>query len=80
MPSMTASRQEMDELTREVMGLSITVTTIRQEKVELNHPVSQEMPSMTPSRQEMDELTKEVMGLSHTVSQQMPSMTIIRQE
>jgi hypothetical protein len=42
MPSMTASRQEMDELTREVMGLSNTVskgmpslTTIRQEKVEL---------------------------------------------
>ena len=42
MPSMTASRQEMDELTREVMGLRNTVskgmpslTNIRQEKVEL---------------------------------------------
>jgi hypothetical protein len=48
-------------------------TTIRQEKGELNHPVSQEMPSMTASRLVMDEMTKEVMGLKMQYNNPIPT-------
>ena len=60
MPSMTASRQEMDELTNEVMGLS--------------HTVSQEMPSMITTRQEKGEMNHNLCHCTQHVAKEMTEL------